>query len=246
MKVFVKASDLVDNQGLQGVLECEVSEYNFSIGEARVVLPNGSVCKDTLDADSLFVSKECEHNASVENYLVFEDKAEQRLRKGNQYFFVKDFELFSGLMTFETWNIENNECVVSICGQSVKPSEFFFYNSKDEALKMEQIKTTFQDGTEELQGGWARQFFLDERQKELIHELEELISECNRAGIEFAYDTCNYDGIYAYRTNVKGYKVSMSEFTENFLPEAVLQRVKARIGDYNCDCPYCPSAEKID
>lgn len=244
--VFVKASDLIDNQGLQGVLECVASEYNLSDNTARVILPNGKECEDIIDVKKIYSSSTCDEVSDQFQFINICDKAENILRKGNRYFIVKDFEVFCESISFIRWSLDPKKRLVAFGSFQINPSDFIFYNTKEDALKLEEIKVSYQDGREEIQGGWAKKFFFDDSQLALIKKLEDVFEECHKAGIAFNYDLSYYDGIHAYRTNVEGYNVTSSEDSDVFLPTEVVVKVKADVGDMNLDSPYYPSAIKIE
>lgn len=194
MKQFVNASAFDNAHGYEGVVEVFVRRFNFSIEEVEVQLPN----KERVKVSCGELYDECKEGRlnnfegsrrlrdrlkETKDWITFSYNDEQPVA------FVHRGELVSGLATLSVYDADTNECEIIVCDEAYKFEGHKFYRNVDECLKLEEVKITKEDGTEELVGGHFNKFRLTDEQMLLVGELRDVIYRCERAGISIFCDT---------------------------------------------------------
>lgn len=196
MKQFVNASAFDNAHGYEGVVEVFVRRVDFSIEEVEVQLPN----KERVRVSYRDLYDECKEgrlnnfNESIrlrdrlnetKDGITFSYNNEQPVA------FVHRGELVSGLATLSVYDADTNECEIIVGDDVYKFEGHKFYRTADECLKLEEVKITKEDGTEELVGGHFNKFRLTDEQMLLVGELRDVILRCERAGVNIFCDTDN-------------------------------------------------------
>ena len=196
MKQFVNASAFDNAHGYEGVVEVIVRRVDFSIEMVEVQLPN----KERVKVSYQDLYDECKEgqlnnfNESIrlrDSLYVKKDGIIFRYNKEQPVAFVHRGELVSGLATLSVYDADLNECEIIVCDGRYKFEGHKFYGTADECLKVEEVKITKEDGTEEIVGGHFNKFRLTDEQMLLVGELRDVIYRCERAGISIFCDTDN-------------------------------------------------------
>lgn len=194
MKQFVNASAFDNAHGYEGVVEVSVRRVDISIEEVEVQLPNNERVKvsyqDLYDGCKEGQLYNFEDGIPVRDRLkVTKDGITFRYNNEQPVAFVHRGELVTGLATISVYDADANECEIIVCGGRYKFEGHKFYRTADECLKLEVVKITKEDGTEELVGGHFNKFRLTDEQMPLVDELRAAIHRCVRAGVEIFIDT---------------------------------------------------------
>lgn len=198
MKQFVNASAFDNAHGYEGVVEVYVRRVDFSFEEVEVQLPN----KERVKVSYRELYDECKEGRlnNFEGGLRLNDRLNAskdgitfRHNKEQPVAFVHRGELVSGLATLSVYDADTNECEITINDDGYMFGYKFeghkFYRNADECLKLEEVKITKEDGTEELVGGHFNKFRLTDEQMSLVDDLRAAIYRCENAGVSIFIDT---------------------------------------------------------
>lgn len=194
MKQFVNASAFDNAHGYEGVVEVYVRRVDFSIEEVEVQLPNKERAKvsyrDLYDECKEGQLNNFEGGMPIRNRLkVTKDGITFCHNNEQPVAFVHRGELVSGLATLSVYDSDLNECEIIVCDDLYKFEGHKFYRNADECLKLEEVKITKEDGTEELAGGHFNKFRLTDEQMSLVDDLRDAIYRCEKAGVNIFCDT---------------------------------------------------------